>query len=122
MLSPSPQPSARVVGRVLELVESAWDAPLTIADLAEFAGVSERSLHAAFHRQLGVSPMAHVRRRRLERAREELLRAPPTGSTTVTYVALRNGFAHGGRFAATYRRHFGELPSDTLRRSATGAV
>ncbi|WP_214405781.1 AraC family transcriptional regulator [Pseudonocardia lacus] len=118
MLSPSPRPSARVVGRVLELLESAWDTPLSIADLAEHAGVSQRSLHAAFHRQLGVSPMAYVRRRRLERAREDLLRAAPTGSTTVTYVALRNGFAHGGRFAAAYRRTFGESPSDTLRRAA----
>ncbi|MCO1656431.1 AraC family transcriptional regulator [Pseudonocardia humida] len=122
MLSPSPPPSARVVARVLELLESAWDAPLSIADLAEFAGVSQRSLHAAFHRQLGVSPMAYVRRRRLQRAREELLSAAPTGTTTVTYVALRNGFAHGGRFAAAYRRTFGESPSDTLRRgAATGA-
>jgi AraC-like DNA-binding protein len=118
MYSPSPQPSARVVRRVLELVESAWDTPLTIADLAEFAGVSERSLHAAFRRRLGVSPMAYVRRRRLDRAREELLSATPTGSTTVTYVALRNGFAHGGRFAAAYRQRFGESPSDTLRRRA----
>jgi transcriptional regulator GlxA family with amidase domain len=78
--------------------------------------VSERSLYAAFQRQLGVAPMAYVRRRRLERAHDELLRSSPNGRCTVIGVALRNGFTHAGRFAAAYRRRFGESPSETLRR------
>jgi AraC-like DNA-binding protein len=109
-------PSSRVVGRVVELIESSADTAFTVADLAAFAGVSERSLHAAFRRQLGASPMAYVRRLRLEQVHEELLRLEPNGTHTVTEVALRHGFAHGGRFAAAYRARFGESPSDTLRR------
>jgi AraC-like DNA-binding protein len=35
--------------------------------------------------------------------------------TTVTSVALDSGFAHLGRFAAAYRHHYGESPSETLR-------
>jgi AraC-like DNA-binding protein len=42
--------------------------------------------------------------------------ADPGDGTTVTEVALRFGFAHTGRFAAAYRRRYGQAPSATLRR------
>jgi AraC-like DNA-binding protein len=109
-------PAPRVVRRVVELIDSAPETAFTVADLAECAGVSERSLHAAFRRQLGTSPMAYVRRRRLEQAHDELLRLDSASGVKVTDVALRHGFAHTGRFAAAYRAHFGEPPSTTLRR------
>ena len=109
-------PSPRVVRSVVELIDSTPAKAFTVADLATHAGVSERSLHAAFRRQLGTSPMSYVRRRRLEQAHNELLQLDPTTGAKVTDVALRHGFAHTGRFAATYRQHFGESPSTTLRR------
>jgi transcriptional regulator GlxA family with amidase domain len=109
-------PAPRVVRRVVELVDAAPEKPWTVADLALFAGVSARSLHAAFRGQLGTSPMSYVRRRRLERAHEELLDVDPISGTRVIDVALRNGFTHTGRFAAAYRARFGESPSATLRR------
>jgi transcriptional regulator GlxA family with amidase domain len=109
-------PAPRVVRRVVELIDSAPETAFTVADLAACAGVSERSLHAAFRRQLGTSPMAYVRRRRLEQAHDELLRLDPSAGVRVTDVALRHGFAHTGRFAAAYRERFGEPPSTTLRR------
>jgi transcriptional regulator GlxA family with amidase domain len=52
---------------------------------------------------------------RLERAREHLLSAGL--SDTVTSIALDCGFVHLGRFPATYRMAFGELPTETLARS-----
>lgn len=36
---------------------------------------------------------------------------------TVTSAATECGFFHLGHFSMSYRRHFGELPSETLRRS-----
>jgi AraC-like DNA-binding protein len=108
-------PPPRVIRRVVELIDSAPETAFTAADLAVFAGVSERSLHTAFRRQFGVSPMSYVRRRRLEQAHDELLRLDPAG-TRVTDVALRHGFTHTGRFAALHRARFGESPSVTLRR------
>jgi AraC-like DNA-binding protein len=110
-------PSPRVVRRVVELIESAPHEAFTVADLAMHAGVSERSLHAAFRRQLGTSPMSYVRRRRLEQAHDELLHLDPTTGAKVTDIALRHGFTHPGRFAAAYRQRFGEPPSTTLRRA-----
>lgn len=110
-------PSPRVVRRVLDLVDSAPQQAFTVADLASHAGVSERSLHSAFRRQLGTSPMSYVRRRRLEQAHDALLHLNPAAGAKVTDVALHFGFTHTGRFAAAYRRRFGEAPSTTLRRA-----
>jgi AraC-like DNA-binding protein len=109
-------PSPRAVRRAVELIESAPGTAFTVADLASVAGVSERSLHAAFRRQLGTSPMSYLRRRRLEHAHDELLNLDPAQGVKVIDVALRCGFTHAGRFAAAYRARFGEAPSTTLRR------
>jgi transcriptional regulator GlxA family with amidase domain len=100
---------------VLNYIEANADADLTPESLAAAAGISVRSLHAAFQSQLGESPMAYVRRIRLGRVRAELLRSDPA-TVRVTDVAIRWGFVHLSRFAEQYRRLFNELPSATLHR------
>jgi len=116
IFSAQPLPAPRLVRRVVDLIHSAPETAFTVADLAEFAGVSERGLHAAFRRQLGTTPMSYLRRHRLERAHEELQRLDPAAGVKVTDVAVRYGFSHMGRFAAAYRERFGEPPSVTIRR------
>jgi transcriptional regulator GlxA family with amidase domain len=61
----------------------------------------------------GVSPMRYLRNHRLQRVRDELL-SETAGQ--VSEIASRWGFAHLGRFAAEYRRRFGECPSVTRAR------
>ena len=54
--------NVRRLGRlapVLQYIEANADSDLTPEILARTAGVSVRSLHAAFHDQLGESPMAN---------------------------------------------------------------
>ncbi len=72
-----------------------------------------RTLEAQFRRYLRTTPLGWVRHARLARARQQLLAARTDAN--VTGVALANGFGQLGRFAARYRRQFGELPSQTLR-------
>jgi transcriptional regulator GlxA family with amidase domain len=79
--------------------------------------MSVRALHATFREELGVSPMAHLRRIRLDRVRTELLRCAEPDAR-ISDIAMRWGFFHPSRFARQYRQRFGELPSDTLRRRA----
>jgi transcriptional regulator GlxA family with amidase domain len=79
--------------------------------------MSVRGLHAAFQRELGVSPMAHLRRLRLDHARAELLHGSAR-TMQISDVAMRWGLFHPSRFARQYQDRFGELPSETLRRRA----
>lgn len=85
--------------------------------LSKAAGVSRRTLNYGFQKYRGTSPTQHLKNIRLERARQDLLRAQP--GTSVTEVAMQWGFTQLGRFAGEYKKRFGEIPSDTLRFSQT---
>lgn len=105
----------RHVVRAEAYIRAHADTPITIGDLAAAAGVSARTLFEGFRRFRGVSPMAVLKSVRLERVHAELAGADP--SAGVTGVALKWGFVHLGRFAQDYRKRFGRLPSETLRRA-----
>ncbi len=100
---------------VEEYIEANWRAPLDIESLAAVTGGSTRSIFKAFKEARGVSPMAFVKRVRLENARRELQRLDENAS--VIDVASQCGFLNPGHFARDYRIAFGELPSETMRRS-----
>ncbi|QIZ97762.1 AraC family transcriptional regulator [Leifsonia sp. PS1209] len=110
----APDPGARPVSRAVELLRSSPAHPWTVSELASAVSLSVRSMHEGFRRSLDTTPMAYLRRLRLEKVREELMAAPP-GTVSVTEVATRWGFVHLGRFAAAYAAAFSERPSDTLR-------
>ena len=92
----------------------AADAP-TIQDVCRAAGVSWRTLDYAFREVFGVTPKQYLQATRLSGARRELCRNGP--AVIITEAAAEWGFWHMGKFAADYRRQFGELPSETLRRT-----
>jgi AraC-like DNA-binding protein len=56
-------------------------------------------------------PMHYLRDARLDKVHEALRRAEP--EENVISIS-RWGFLHMGRFAAVYRKRFGEAPSETL--------
>ena len=89
-------------------------AELSASTIAARVGVSLRSLEVGFREFRQSTPTQYLRKIRLERARAEL--SAPSASTTVTSVALSNGFFHLARFSAYYFSAFAETPSQTLRR------
>jgi AraC-like DNA-binding protein len=119
LISPGPARGARIADRALRSAEAILDAhvegAISLPQLAAEAGCSVRTLTRQFRARHGVGPMGFLRQRRLAAARRALLQADPL-MTTVTEVAVRYGFYHGGRFANAYRAAFGEAPSQTLRR------
>ena len=93
---------------------------VTATEMARGIGLSIRQLQAITRDGLGVTPLDLLREVRLGRARDLLSTADPD-SVTVAHVAHECGFAHLGRFSASYRRRFGESPSWSLRSKRTPA-
>jgi len=79
----------------------------SVNELASFAGVSESALLRAFRREVGLTPAAYWRRRKLDGALD-LLRG---GRHTVAEIATLVGYDNPTAFADAFRRRFGQPPS-----------
>ena len=119
-LTPDPSALPADLVRALDWLRSHLSEPVELSSLAAFSGVPPRTLERHFRMFLGTTPLGWTRSMRLARARQALLHAGP--EDTVTGIALTNGFGQFGRFAADYRRAFGELPSRTMQRSKNPAM
>jgi len=99
----------------------------SVPTIAAACGLSQRGLQDVFARTLDTTPHRFLRDHRLDRVREELLRADrggpvapadcPLVSSGIAAIARRWGFTNPGRFAETYRDRFGEDPAVTKRAS-----
>jgi len=89
------------------------DEPVTVHNLSETTGVSKRTLQYAFGEFYGVTPKAYITAVRLNAVRKLLKHS--TSKQRVADAANAWGFWHMGKFAADYRKLFGENPSETLR-------
>lgn len=96
-------------------IEEQAENDLLLADIQQEAGVSAQRLHDGFKQHFGLSPLAYLKRFRLEAVRCSLLEE--RGNYNIAATASRWGFAHLGRFASDYQRAFGERPSQTLARA-----
>jgi AraC-like DNA-binding protein len=82
-------------------------------DLCASLGVSDRLLRLAFKEAHGMGPMAYLRLLRLHAIRDAL-RAARDRDIRVGEILDCHGITRPAAFAGEYRRHFGELPSETL--------
>lgn len=88
---------------------------IKIGDICQAAQVSQRTLEYAFAERYGITPKAFLLAFRLNAARRDL-RSSKRNQQRIVDIANRWGFWHMGQFAADYRKQFGELPSQTLRK------
>ena len=103
-----------MVSRALDVIEASAEPVISISELVRATNIPERTLRAAFKKYLGMSPFCYMQLRMLNKARQRLTASEPT-EISVAEVATDLGVWDLGRFAARYRRVFGELPSSTLR-------
>lgn len=94
--------------RALSLMEDNIEEPLSLAQLAQGAGITPRHLERLFAQSLSSSPMSTYLRLRLERA-QELLRQT---SLPVLEVAMAAGFVSVSHFSRVYAQRFGRPPRD----------
>ncbi|GEK45790.1 AraC family transcriptional regulator [Bisbaumannia pacifica] len=108
------------LGELEALLHESLDRPLGLADLERAAGVSRERLYRDFHTHYGVSPIAYFRQLRFDYVRQRLERSAPNES--VSSIAMDCGFQQLGRFSKEYKARYGELPSETLKRSAAAPL
>ena len=118
----APCPSRHhVVERARAYMQARIDEPITVTDLCVFLGVSRRTLQYSFHEVLGQNPVRFLRALRLNGVRRDLKAAKPA-RRSIQDIAAAWGFWHLGHFVADYKRMFGELPSETMRRDHRPAI
>jgi AraC-like DNA-binding protein len=97
----------RYLLRAKDLADGRYFEPLTVADLAEVAGLSRAHFSREFRRAFGESPHQYLLTRRLERA-AALLR---NTDRDVTEICFAVGLASVGSFITSFRRVYGLTPS-----------
>lgn len=90
-------------------------AGLSVREIAEQIGVTERALQSAFKTYLGMTPGEVLQRCRMERIRADLLRDDATG-TSVLATAARWGIRNRSTLMTSYRKFFQETPTQTIAR------
>jgi AraC-like DNA-binding protein len=95
------------VGRALALLHARLAERWTLATLAREAGLSRSALGERFARQIGVSPMRYLARRRLLAAADRLRE----GRLGVAEVAAQAGYDSEAAFSRAFKRAFGAAPA-----------
>lgn len=81
--------------------------PVSLADLAKAAGLSEKYFGEYFKSITGETPIQYLNEYRIERAAEALAEE----EKSVTDIALECGFNDLSYFIKTFRRHYGVSPN-----------
>ena len=94
------------VAKALWFIESHFASDVTLAQIADVAGVSRYHLVRAFGVTTGCSVMRYVRRRRLSEAARTLA----NGAPDILMVALDAGYGSHEAFSRAFRDQFGLTP------------
>lgn len=100
----------REAERLME--ERAHEGP-SVTEIAEAIGISTRSLSDAFRRFRGITPHDYLSAKRLDSLRKALEQASP--GETISSIGHARGYFNLTAMANSYRKRFGESPSQTLR-------
>ena len=104
-------------GPLLAWAREHLDAPLTVEDLAEQAGMSTRHFTRAFMAETGTTPSKAVERLRIEVARQRV----QSSSEAIEHVAETTGFRDPERMRRAFLRAFGQ-PPQAIKRAARRAA
>jgi AraC-like DNA-binding protein/ligand-binding sensor protein len=106
-----------LVVRAREYIDKHKTEELSLADVAKAAGASVFHFCKVFHKATGVTFTDYVARVRVEDARTRLLNP----NLRISEIAYDVGFQSLTQFNRTFKRVFGQSPSDFRLRLASGA-
>lgn len=92
--------------RSIDYIESHLDEPISLADMAAAADLTQMHFAAQFKVSTGLRPHEYLLRRRIERAQEMLLAA----DLSVVEIAHSVGFQTQSHFTTTFARFVGHTP------------
>jgi transcriptional regulator GlxA family with amidase domain len=97
-----------ILRQSITLIEDNIADPLTVPEIADHLGLSQRQLERLFHRSLGCSIVQFGTLVRLQHARVLLIAT----KLSVREIATATGFNSLSHFASAFRKCFGRRPSD----------
>lgn len=109
----------QIVREVEDFITANIDQPLTLKDLYTAVKTSPRTLSYGIHDLFGISPMEYLKIKRLNGVRRTLKTCDPN-QATISAIATNWGFWSMGHFSRDYKQLFGELPSETLKKTEGG--
>jgi AraC family transcriptional regulator len=108
-------PRTPLLERVLRHVAAHLDQPLSVASLADVAGLSPFHFARLFTALVGESPMSHVRRRRMQLAVRRLSEGAPPD---LVQLAFECGFDSQEAFTRAFKASLGVTPGRFKRNTA----
>lgn len=105
---------SRILKLAIDYVKQTPHDKVSISQFCSDIDINIRSLQRAFINQYGIPPKSYAKAYHLNSVYKKLLQSD-TKTTRIADIASSHGFWHMSQFATDYRRHFGELPSETLK-------
>lgn len=100
------------IGKALQRIHASYDQRLSVAQLAEDAGMSTPSFHSHFKAVTCTSPMQYLKSTRLHQARLLMVHEGMTAAAACHAV----GFESTSQFSREFKRLFGLTPAREVRR------
>lgn len=100
------------VKTMLTCIHQLYAEPLTVADIAASAGISQREAFRCFRQVLGTTPTLYLLHHRIDNAARLLLET----DQTVTEIALKSGFSNSSYMCKVFHEIHGMSPRAFRRR------
>jgi LacI family transcriptional regulator len=92
--------------KALQFTKSNFQNPITLEDVAEYAGMSKRGMEKAFQKYLGRSPAAELRRVRLDNAKRMLTET----NCKIEAIAVDCGYSNSSNLSFAFNKETGMSP------------
>ena len=99
--------AGNAIARAISHVAAHLDAPISIDDMAQRAGMSRAVFHRKFKKVTTMSPIQFVKSMRLNNAAMKI-----AGGTTVGEAAMGVGYVSPSQFSREFKRMYGQSPRE----------